>query len=96
MPPSAVVFGRTLLGAAFLVPLAITNRAFCGLCRCILPVVVVTLLDIALPTFLTTWGEERVSSSVAGILAAGLSAATSRCPGWISAAVSSAVSKIAH
>jgi drug/metabolite transporter (DMT)-like permease len=30
----------------------------------------VTLLDMALPTFLTAWGEERVSSSVAGILTA--------------------------
>ena len=29
-----------------------------------------TLLDIALPTFLTAWGEDRVSSSVAGILTA--------------------------
>jgi hypothetical protein len=26
MPPSAVVFGRTLLGAAFLVPLAINSE----------------------------------------------------------------------
>src|SRR5690348_15438570 len=70
MPPSAVVFGRALLGAVFLVPLAIRNGAFHGLRRSILPVVVVTLLDMALPTFLTAWGEERVSSSVAGILTA--------------------------
>jgi drug/metabolite transporter (DMT)-like permease len=67
MPPSAVVFGRALLGAVFLVPLAIRNGAFHGLRRSILPVVVMTL---ALPTFLTAWGEERVSSSVAGILTA--------------------------
>lgn len=70
MPPSAVVFGRTLLGAAFLVPLAIRNRAFHGLRSRILPVVVVTLLDMALPTFLTAWGEQHVTSSVAGILTA--------------------------
>jgi drug/metabolite transporter (DMT)-like permease len=30
----------------------------------------VALLDMALPTFFTAWGEERVSSSVAGILTA--------------------------
>jgi drug/metabolite transporter (DMT)-like permease len=70
LPPSAVVFGRTALGTAFLVPLAIRNHAFRGLRRAVLPVLVVTALDMALPTFLTAWGEERVSSSVAGILTA--------------------------
>jgi drug/metabolite transporter (DMT)-like permease len=32
--------------------------------------VVVTVLDMAAPTFLTAWGEEHISSSVAGILTA--------------------------
>jgi drug/metabolite transporter (DMT)-like permease len=31
MPPSLVVFGRTLLGTGFLVPLAVRTRAFRGL-----------------------------------------------------------------
>jgi drug/metabolite transporter (DMT)-like permease len=70
MPPSAVVFGRTLLGAAFLVPLAVRSDAFRGLRRKIVPIAVVTVLDMALPTFLTAWGEQHVSSSVAGILTA--------------------------
>jgi drug/metabolite transporter (DMT)-like permease len=70
MPPSAVVFGRTLLGTVFLVPLALRKRAFNGLRRAVLPVVVVALLDMALPTFLTAWGEQHVTSSVAGILTA--------------------------
>jgi drug/metabolite transporter (DMT)-like permease len=70
MPPSAVVFGRTLLGTAFLVPLAVRGQAFRGLRRRIVPVAVVTVLDMALPTFLTAWGEQHVSSSVAGILTA--------------------------
>src|SRR5262249_8194231 len=70
MPPSAVVFGRTLLGTAFLVPLALRNQAFRGLRRAILPVVVVTLLDMALPPSLPAWGEQHVSSSAAGILTA--------------------------
>ncbi len=70
MPPSAVVFGRTLLGAAFLIPLAIRTRAFRGLRSSKLAVVMVTLLDMALPTFLTAWGEQRISSSLAGILTA--------------------------
>jgi len=50
LPPSAVVFGRTALGTAFLVPLAIRNHAFRGLCRAVVPVLVVTALDMALPT----------------------------------------------
>jgi drug/metabolite transporter (DMT)-like permease len=68
--PSMVVFGRTFLGALFLVPLAIRNRAFRGLRGVIGPVVVVAALDMAIPTFLTAWGEQHVSSSVAGILTA--------------------------
>jgi drug/metabolite transporter (DMT)-like permease len=70
LPPSAVVFGRTLLGAAFLVPLALRSRAFRGMGRVIVPIIVVTVLDMAAPTFLTAWGEQHVSSSVAGILTA--------------------------
>ncbi len=65
-----VVLGRTFLGALFLVPLAIRNRAFRGLRGAIVPVVVVAALDMAIPTFLTAWGEQHVSSSVAGILTA--------------------------
>jgi drug/metabolite transporter (DMT)-like permease len=70
MPPSAVVFGRTVLGAAFLVPLAARSRTLRGMRRMIVPVAVVTVLDMAAPTFLTAWGERHVSSSVAGILTA--------------------------
>jgi drug/metabolite transporter (DMT)-like permease len=70
MPPSTVVFGRALLGTVCLVPLAIRSRALRGLRRSLLPIVAVTLLDMALPTFLTAWGEERICSSAAGILTA--------------------------
>ena len=70
MPPAAVVLGRTLLGAAFLVPLAASRRAFRGLRPVIVPIIVVAVLDMAAPTFLTAWGEQHVSSSVAGILTA--------------------------
>lgn len=70
MPPSAVVFGRTVLGAAVLVPLAVRSRAFRGMRQVIMPIIMVTVLDMAAPTFLTAWGEQHVSSSVAGILTA--------------------------
>jgi drug/metabolite transporter (DMT)-like permease len=70
MPPAWVVFGRTLLGAAFLVPLAASRHAFRGARPVLIPILVVTVLDMAAPTFLTAWGEEHISSSVAGILTA--------------------------
>jgi drug/metabolite transporter (DMT)-like permease len=70
LAPSVVVFGRTVLGAGFLVPLAVRNRAFRGLRRVVVPVLVVTVFDMTAPTFLTAWGEQHVSSSVAGILTA--------------------------
>ena len=70
LTPAVVVFGRSFLGAAFLVPLAWRTRAFRGLRANLVPVVAVSMLDMTLPTFLTAWGEQRVSSSVAGILTA--------------------------
>ena len=47
LPPSAVVFGRTVLGAAFLVPLAARAQAFRGLRLVIVPIAIVTVLDMA-------------------------------------------------
>jgi drug/metabolite transporter (DMT)-like permease len=69
-PPSAVVFIRTLLGAGVLVPLALKNGAFRGLRGRMAPLALVAALDMALPTFLTAWGEQHVTSSTAGILTA--------------------------
>jgi hypothetical protein len=57
MAPSVVVFGRCVLGALFLVPLAARSRALAGLRRNIVPIIAVACLDMALPTFLTAWGR---------------------------------------
>jgi len=62
--------GHRTAPPAFLVPLAASRRAFRGVRPVIVPIIVVTLLDMAAPTFLTAWGEQHVSSSVAGILTA--------------------------
>lgn len=70
LPPSAVVFGRTVFGAALLVPLAARRRAFRGMRLVALPIAAVAFLDMAAPTFLTAWGERHISSSAAGILTA--------------------------
>jgi len=68
--PAALVFARTVLGAAFLVPIAIRTRAFRGLRRKVPAVVALTMLNMCLPIFLTAWAEQHISSSATGILIA--------------------------
>jgi drug/metabolite transporter (DMT)-like permease len=68
--PAVLVLGRTVLGAAFLVPVALRMRAFRGLRRKIPAIVVLTMLNMCLPIFLTAWAEQHITSSTAGILIA--------------------------
>ncbi len=68
--PSAPVFGRTILGAAFLVPVAMRTGAFHGLKRQFPAVLLMTLLNMCVPIFLTAWAEQHIASSAAGILIA--------------------------
>jgi EamA-like transporter family len=49
VPPSAVAFGRTFLAAAVLIPLALRSGAFRGLRGKLIPLVLVAMLDMALP-----------------------------------------------
>jgi drug/metabolite transporter (DMT)-like permease len=70
MTPSTVVFGRMMLGALFLVPFAARSGGFRGLRRHLPAIIAVTVLDMLLPTLLTAWGEQRISSSAAAILTA--------------------------
>ena len=61
MPPATVVFGRTLLGAAFLVPLAVSRRAFRGVRPVIVPIIVVPFLrKVSAFVFLFVWFLEQV------------------------------------
>jgi drug/metabolite transporter (DMT)-like permease len=68
--PAALVFGRTLLAAAVLVPLALRADAFRGVKRKIPAVVAMTMLNMCVPIFLTAWAEEHIASSATGILVA--------------------------
>jgi drug/metabolite transporter (DMT)-like permease len=65
-----LVFGRTVLGGAFLLPIALRTRAFHGLRRKIPAVVTLTMLNMCLPIFLTAWAEQHIASSTTGILIA--------------------------
>jgi len=68
--PAGLVFGRTVLAAAVLVPLALRAGAFRGVKRKIPAVVAMTMLNMCVPIFLTAWAEEHIASSATGILVA--------------------------
>lgn len=68
--PGMVVFLRTLLAAAVLAPLAVRRGALEGLAMRWWPVLVLAAVQVAGPFLLISWGEEEISSSLAGILVA--------------------------
>jgi drug/metabolite transporter (DMT)-like permease len=68
--PAMVVFLRTLLAAVVLAPLALRREAFAGLRPLIGPIVLLAAIQVAVPFLLISWGEEEISSSLAGILVA--------------------------
>ena len=71
--PAMVVFLRTLLAALVLAPLALHRGAMRGLRRLLWPIVVLAAVQVAVPFLLISWGEEEISSSLAGILVASAS-----------------------
>jgi drug/metabolite transporter (DMT)-like permease len=68
--PAAVVFGRTALAALLLVPIA----AFRGMLRPLLPswrwLLAFAVAEVAGPFLLLTYAEQRISSSLTGLLVA--------------------------
>jgi drug/metabolite transporter (DMT)-like permease len=68
--PAMVVFLRTLLAAVVLAPLALSRGALRGLRPMLGPIVFLAALQVAVPFVLISWGEEEISSSLAGILVA--------------------------
>jgi drug/metabolite transporter (DMT)-like permease len=68
--PAMVVFLRTLLAALVLAPLALQRGAMRGLRPLLWPIVLLAAVQVAVPFLLISWGEEEISSSLAGILVA--------------------------
>ena len=68
--PAMVVFLRTLLAAIVLAPLALHRGAMRGLRQLFWPIVLLAAVQVAVPFVLISWGEEEISSSLAGILVA--------------------------
>ena len=70
LPAPAIVFWRTALAAAVLMPVAVRMGALADLRSRLVPVVVLALVQVAAPFLLITFGERHISSSLAGILVA--------------------------
>jgi drug/metabolite transporter (DMT)-like permease len=68
--PAMVVFLRTFLAALVLAPLALRRGALAGLGARWWPVLLLAAVQVAGPFLLISWGEEEISSSLAGILVA--------------------------
>jgi len=66
--PVGVVVARTVLGALVLVPLALARGALGAPRERLGPLGVLAFLQVGAPFLLIAWGEERISSSLAGIL----------------------------
>jgi drug/metabolite transporter (DMT)-like permease len=70
LPAPAIVFWRTALAAAVLLPIAARMGALSDLRSRLAPVAVLAAVQVAAPFLLITFGERHISSSLAGILVA--------------------------
>ena len=81
--PAMVVFLRTVLAALVLLPLALHRRALAGLLERWRWIVVLAAIQVAVPFLLISWGEEEISSSLAGILVASAPILTALLAIWV-------------
>jgi len=72
VPPVTVVFARVALAAALLGPVAARRGALRGLRGRLPQLVVLSLLEITVPFLLISMGEQRITSSLAGLLIAAM------------------------
>ena len=68
--PSVLVLLRALLGALVLLPIAAARGSFAPLRGSPGALLALAVVDVAAPFLLIAWGEQRISSSLAGILLA--------------------------
>jgi drug/metabolite transporter (DMT)-like permease len=72
VPPVTVVFVRVALAASLLLPLAARRGVLRGLASRLPALVLLSLLEITVPFVLISMGEQRISSSLTGLLIAAL------------------------
>ena len=70
LPPVVLVFARTAVGALILIPIALARDELRGLFARWLPLVAFAALEIGLPWLMVSTAEQRISSSLAGLLVA--------------------------
>jgi drug/metabolite transporter (DMT)-like permease len=68
--PLALVFGRTALGAAILLPLALARGAIRPVLARWRPLLAFTAVEVAAPWLLLSYAERQLTSSLAGLLIA--------------------------
>jgi drug/metabolite transporter (DMT)-like permease len=68
VPPGIVVLGRTLIGALILLPIALRAPGLTPVLRRWRPLLLFTLVEIAVPWYLLTTAEETASSSFSGLV----------------------------
>lgn len=68
--PAIVVFGRVIIGAAILIPLALKDRSIFAALRGIKYVAFYALLEMVIPWILIGTAEQKISSGLAGLLIA--------------------------
>lgn len=70
LTPAVVVDGRTLIGACLLLPLALHRGGVRPLLRVWKPLVAYCICELAIPWFLLSNAEEKLPSSLSGLLVA--------------------------
>ena len=83
LSPALVVFIRTALAGAVLLPLAISRGALTGLRALAAPLVFLAALQVAGPFLLISVGQEEITSSLAGILVSSAPIFTALLAIWI-------------
>jgi drug/metabolite transporter (DMT)-like permease len=66
--PGMLVFSRTAIGALILVPIALARGELRGLLKYWLPLVVFSAVEVAIPWFMLSSAEQKITSSLAGLL----------------------------
>ena len=70
IPPPLIVAGRTIIGAAILIPIAIHRKSFMDAVRGIKYVLPYAFLEMVGPWILITTAEQEISSGLTGLLIA--------------------------
>ncbi len=72
LEPTTLVLARTALAAAIMVPLAARQRALAPVLRRWVPVLAYTVVEIVVPWYFLARAEQQLSSSLTGLLLAGV------------------------